>query len=51
MVQSHIVKERLEVFSSDRVYIMDNYRSTKGFGAKGFRNIKTKIDKGHKNTI
>jgi len=41
-------KERVEVFSRDRVFILDNFRATKGFGAKGFRNIKTRIDKGHK---
>jgi len=42
-------KERVEVFSRERVYIMDNFRNTKGYGVKGFRNLKTKIDKGHKN--
>jgi len=41
-------KERLEVFSRDRVFIMDNFRTTKGFDAKGFKNLNTKIDKGHK---
>lgn len=40
-------KERLEVYSQERTYIMDNFRSTKGFGVKGFKNIKTKLDKGH----
>lgn len=42
-------KERLEVFSNERTWIMDNFRTTEGFGAKGFKNLKTKIDKGHKN--
>lgn len=41
-------KERVEVFSRERVFIMDNFRTTKGFGAKGFKNLKTKLDKGHK---
>lgn len=41
-------KERIEVFSRERIFIIDNFRTTKGYGAKGFRNIKTKIDKGHK---
>ncbi len=41
-------KERIEVFSRERVFIMDNFCTTKGFGAKGFRNLKTKIDKGHR---
>ena len=42
-------KERVEVFSRERVFITDNFRTTKGFGAKGFRNLKTRINKGHKN--
>jgi predicted dehydrogenase/threonine dehydrogenase-like Zn-dependent dehydrogenase len=41
-------KERLEVYSRERIWITDNFRTTKAFGVKGFRNIKTKIDKGHK---
>lgn len=41
-------KERVEVFSQERVFIIDNFRTTKGFGAKNFRNMKTRIDKGHK---
>ena len=40
-------KERLEVYSQERTFVMDNFRSTKGFGASGFKNIKTKLDKGH----
>lgn len=40
-------KERLEVYSQERTFVMDNFRSTKGFGAGGFKNIKTKLDKGH----
>ena len=41
-------KERLEVFSHERVMIMDNFRTTQGYGMKGFKKIKTRIDKGHK---
>jgi hypothetical protein len=41
-------KERLEVYSRERIWITDNFRRTKAFGVKGFRNFKTKIDKGHK---
>jgi predicted dehydrogenase/threonine dehydrogenase-like Zn-dependent dehydrogenase len=41
-------KERVEVFSRERIFIMDNFRTTKGYGAKGFKDLKTKIDKGHK---
>ncbi len=42
-------KERLEVYSKERTWIMDNFRTTEAFGVKGFNNLKTKIDKGHKN--
>jgi predicted dehydrogenase/threonine dehydrogenase-like Zn-dependent dehydrogenase len=41
-------KERLEVYSQERTYIMDNFRKTTAFGVKGFKNLKTRIDKGHK---
>ena len=41
-------KERLEVFSQERVFVMDNFRTTTAFGAKGFKKLKTKINKGHK---
>lgn len=41
-------KERIEVYSRERIFIVDNFRSTKGYGARGFRDIKTRIDKGHK---
>ena len=42
-------KERVEVYSLERTWIMDNYKITEAFGVKGFRTLKTKIDKGHKN--
>lgn len=41
-------KERVEVFSQERVFVLDNFRTTKAFGAKGFKNLKTKMNKGHK---
>lgn len=41
-------KERIEVYSLERVFVTDNFRTTKGFGAKGFKDLKTRIDKGHK---
>ncbi len=41
-------KERFEVFSQERVFILDNFRTTEAFGVKGFKNIKTRINKGHK---
>lgn len=40
-------KERLEVYSNERTFIMDNFRKTSGFGASGFRDLSTKLDKGH----
>jgi len=41
-------KERIEVYSSERTWITDNFRTTRAFGVKGFKNLKTKINKGHK---
>ena len=41
-------KERLEVFSQEKVLIMDNFIKTSGYGVKGFSKLKTKLDKGHK---
>ena len=41
-------KERLEVFSQEKVLIMDNFVKTSGYGVKGFSKLKTKLDKGHK---
>lgn len=40
-------KERLEVYSNERTFIMDNFRKTLGFGATGFKDLSTKLDKGH----
>lgn len=42
-------KERVEVFSQERTLIMDNFRKTESFGVKGFKKMKTAMDKGHKN--
>lgn len=41
-------KERVEVYSQERTLIMDNFRITRGYGFKGFKKLKTKMDKGHK---
>ena len=41
-------KERLEVYFDEKTLIMDNFRATKGYGIKGFSNLSTKLDKGHK---
>lgn len=40
-------KERIEVFSQERTFVCDNFRTTRGYGAKGFGKLKTKQDKGH----
>ncbi len=40
-------KERLEVYSSGKVLILDNFRELKGYGFKNFKQLKTKLDKGH----
>ena len=40
-------KERIEIFSQEATFVVDNFRLTKGFGAKGFKTLKTKQDKGH----
>jgi len=42
-------KERLEMYFDEKTIIMDNFRTTKGYGTKGFNKLKTKLDKGHKN--
>lgn len=41
-------KEKLEIFSQEKVLIMDNFIKTQGYGIKGFSKLKTKLDKGHK---
>lgn len=40
-------KERVEVFSHEQTFVMDNFRKTNGYGARGFKDIKTGINKGH----
>ena len=40
-------KERIEVYSSGRIWITDDFKFTTAYGVKGFKNIKTKVDKGH----
>lgn len=42
-------KERLEVFSQQRILIMDNWRKLIGYGFKGFKSKSTSQDKGHAN--
>lgn len=41
-------KECIEVFSQERVFILDNWRKLEGFGAKGFSKMKGSMDKGQK---
>ena len=41
-------KERVEVYSQERTWIVNNYQKTEAFGVKGFKTLKTKLDKGHK---
>lgn len=41
-------KERLEVFCGEKIFQLDNFRVTRGFGWKGFSKFKTASqDKGH----
>ena len=42
-------KERVEVYSQERTLIMDNWRTLKGYGFKGFTRAKSSQDKGHLN--
>lgn len=41
-------KERLEIFCGEKIFQLDNFRVTRGFGWKGFSKFKTSSqDKGH----
>ncbi|MDC3130453.1 bi-domain-containing oxidoreductase [Bacteroidota bacterium] len=42
-------KERIEVYSQERTLIMDNWRTLKGYGFKGFSRSRSSQDKGHFN--
>lgn len=42
-------KERIEIYSQDRTYVIDNWRKLTAFGVKGMKNDSSKIDKGHFN--
>jgi predicted dehydrogenase len=41
-------KERFEVYSQERVFVLDNWRRLEGFGAKGFSKMTCSMDKGQK---
>ena len=40
-------KERVEVYSQERVLVLDNWRKLQGFGVKGFSKMSGAMDKGH----
>ena len=42
-------KERIEAYNQEKTLIIDNWRTLKGYGTKGFSKLKTRLDKGHKN--
>lgn len=42
-------KERIEVFSQQKVLILDNWRKLTGFGVNGFSKMSGTMDKGQKN--
>lgn len=42
-------KERVEVYSQERVLVLDNWRKLQGFGVKGFSKKSAAMDKGHRN--
>lgn len=41
-------KEGIEVFSQERILILDNWRKLSGYGVKGFSSMSSGMDKGHK---
>ena len=42
-------KERIELFSQEKTLVIDNWRLLTGYGVKGFKKAKSRLDKGHKN--
>ena len=42
-------KERVEVFSQNRVFVLDNWRKLYGYGVKGFSKMSGRMDKGQAN--
>lgn len=42
-------KERIEVYSQERTLIIDNFKSLKGYGFRGFSSVSSRQDKGHAN--
>lgn len=41
-------KERIEAYAQEKTLIIDNWRTLKAYGVKGFSGAKTRLDKGHK---
>ena len=41
-------KEKVEVFSQDKVFIIDNWRKLEAFGVKGFKKMSGTMDKGQR---
>lgn len=42
-------KERIEIYSQERTAVIDNWYLSTGYGFKGFKSLKTSLDKGHRN--
>jgi predicted dehydrogenase len=40
-------KERVEVYSQNRTFVIDNFIKTTAYGQSGFSKLKTALDKGH----
>jgi predicted dehydrogenase/threonine dehydrogenase-like Zn-dependent dehydrogenase len=40
-------KERIEIYSQERIFVIDDFRETTGVGYRGFSRLKTAQDKGH----
>jgi predicted dehydrogenase len=40
-------KERIEIYSQERVLVIDDFKQTTGYGFSGFTRLKTRPDKGH----
>lgn len=41
-------KERVEVYSQEKVLVLDNWRNLKGYGFNGFSSMRIRMDKGQK---
>jgi len=41
-------KERIEIYSQERTCVIDNWTVSKGYGFKGFKSLKSSLNKGHR---